>query len=538
MASLTNDGGGRFRVQFLGIDGKRHAIRLGVKPQRVAEEFRDNVAHLVACIGSPHLVADQVLLWAKGLPVKDYDKLAALELLPPREDVTADVMTLGTFLEEYFAALQVKPGTRTAYSHTQRCLLAHFGSARDIRSLSARDADGFHTFLAKHDFAAKGAGKTRILSAATVSRRILCARHMLNKAKRWGYIGENVFAGVKAGQQRNAARKFFVPLETIRDVMDACPDAQWRLIVALSRYGGMRCPSEHLGLKWTDVAWDKNTLTVHSPKTEHVDGGESRIIPLFPELRRELEAVWDQVPEAGPEWIITRYRQAKQNLRTEFLRIIRRAGKKPWPRLFQNLRASRETELMREYPIETVCAWIGNTPEVAVVHYLNDPDKDDHFRRAVGPVNPSQGKAAQNAAQTGAETDGKGREAVPAEAAKTHETHEETGVFVGSGMGAAGREQALKPREIKGFSQGGAQGGARGDDLRWLVGAWATLPEKIKADILTTARAAVPEKGRAEAVAATNKQLAQSILTQAQTLAGVAAPQTAAPEQPPVIAPA
>jgi hypothetical protein len=35
-------------------------------------------------------------------------------------------------------------------------------------------------------------------------------------------------------------------------VLEACPNAEWRLIFALSRFGGLRCPSEHLVLTWAD----------------------------------------------------------------------------------------------------------------------------------------------------------------------------------------------------------------------------------------------------------------------------------------------
>jgi len=55
------------------------------------------------------------------------------------------------------------------------------------------------------------------------------------------------------------------------------------LIVALSRYAGLRCPSEHLGLTWGDILWDKNRFVVRSPKTEHV-GKAQRVVPIFPEL--------------------------------------------------------------------------------------------------------------------------------------------------------------------------------------------------------------------------------------------------------------
>jgi hypothetical protein len=71
------------------------------------------------------------------------------------------------------------------------------------------------------------------------------------------------------------------------------------------------------------------------------------------------------------------------NLRTEFKRIIKRAGLEPWPRLFHNLRASRETELAERFPLHVVTAWLGNTTEVAQKHYLQTTD--EHFQRALEP---------------------------------------------------------------------------------------------------------------------------------------------------------
>jgi len=41
-------------------------------------------------------------------------------------------------------------------------------------------------------------------------------------------------------------------------------------------------------------------MVVRSPKTEHHEGGESRVVPIFPELRPYLEAVFDQA-EPGTE---------------------------------------------------------------------------------------------------------------------------------------------------------------------------------------------------------------------------------------------
>jgi hypothetical protein len=92
-----------------------------------------------------------------------------------------------------------------------------------------------------------------------------------------------------------------------------------------------------------------------------------------------------------------RYRQANANLRTQLCRIIRGAGLEPWPKLFQNLRASRETELVETYPVQVVTSWLGNTPSIAMRHYLMTTD--EHFEAAVKGTSAASGKAAQKAAQ-------------------------------------------------------------------------------------------------------------------------------------------
>jgi integrase len=56
-----------------------------------------------------------------------------------------------------------------------------------------------------------------------------------------------------------------------------------RYVLALARYGGLRCPSELVGLKWSEVNWERSRFTVHSPKTEG-QGKSKRTVPIFKEL--------------------------------------------------------------------------------------------------------------------------------------------------------------------------------------------------------------------------------------------------------------
>ena len=304
------------------------------------------------------------------------------------EGVGISDTTLGALLERTFAAMTSKPQTLVFYGHTRRCLETYFGTARTLRSIKAEDADGWKAWLTKN----------QQLSPATVSRRVKAARMLFRQAARWKLISENPFEGVRAGSQSNESRKVFVPQAVIERAIAEAPDAEWRSIIALSRYGGLRTPSEPFALKWGDVDWDRGTIRVTCPKLAHFDGKGVRVIPLFPELRAHLLDLFGQA-EPGTEYVISRHRLGSANLRTQFERILARAGITPWPRLFHNLRASRETELMREYDLATVCKWIGNSPEVAAKHYASSVDLNADFQRAAGLPHEAQQKAQQSAAE-------------------------------------------------------------------------------------------------------------------------------------------
>ena len=56
-------------------------------------------------------------------------------------------------------------------------------------------------------------------------------------------------------------------------------------------------------------------------------------------------------------------------------------GSPRWPKLFQNLRSTRETELADEFSMHVVCQWIGNSQPIAAKHYLQVTD--EHFEKAV-----------------------------------------------------------------------------------------------------------------------------------------------------------
>ena len=75
------------------------------------------------------------------------------------------------------------------------------------------------------------------------------------------------------------------------------------------------------------------------------------------------------------------------------MRIITKAGHESWPRLFQNLRASCETDWVDKYPAHAVAKWLGHSPKVATEHYLMS--REHHFKDVVGGGEGSHGGAGQ-----------------------------------------------------------------------------------------------------------------------------------------------
>ena len=83
------------------------------------------------------------------------------------------------------------------------------------------------------------------------------------------------------------------------------------------------------------------------------------------------------------------------------------AGLQRWPKLFQDLRRTRETELAVDFPMHVVCEWIGNSQPIAAKHYLQVTD--EHFSKAVR--NPVQQPAVLP--RTGPQADPTAQEKTP-----------------------------------------------------------------------------------------------------------------------------
>jgi hypothetical protein len=98
---------------------------------------------------------------------------------------------------------------------------------------------------------------------------------------------------------------------------------------------------------------------------------------MFPELKPLFQGAFDEAP-TGAVYCIDRYKGKWSNLGVHMARIVKRAKLEPWPKLFQNCRSTRETELfkMTGGNVKAVCSWIGNSPAVAMQHYAQVTEAD------------------------------------------------------------------------------------------------------------------------------------------------------------------
>jgi len=403
MASISKDAAGNIRIMFTGTDKKRRTLYLGTVNKKIAEAIKLRVETLIASTASRSPLDGETAAWVGNVGDELAEKLAAVGLIPTRES-----RKLRDFLDNYIAGRKndghTKKATLITIHRVADDLATVLGSNADLRGVSVENAEGFKQFY-----------QDKELAGATTYRRLKMAKMLFNHAVKLKLVNENPFADVKGKNSNPVERRYYITESDTLKLIDAA-NPTWRTIVALARFGGLRCPSELLLLKWENVDFVSGRMTVSSPKTEHLEGREYRVVPIFGRLRQHLEDA-HELAAPGEVYVVGTkqgdgYREAAQgdggwanaNLRTTFEKLIRRAGLQTWPRLFQNLRASCETDLMQNHPIHVVTAWIGNTPKIALGHYLQTLEAD--FEKAVRGVAgdaDSDALVTQKATQTGAD---------------------------------------------------------------------------------------------------------------------------------------
>ena len=299
MASITHDKKtGRRTIQFKDTDGSRKSIRLGKCDQKTAQAIRTQIEHLSAAKGNGTAIPLQTTEWLRTIDEALRGRIAATGLIDQRKSAN-----LGEYLANYIERrVDAKPRTVKKWNTTRRMLMDHLGADRDIRTVSAGNADSFKLYL----ISKKKKDGTKFYSPSTLHKHIEAAKLFFKAALRDGVTNGNPFDDVTASKRTNPDREHFISQADIQKCIDATPDKQWKLIIALSRFGGLRTPSEHVRLRWQDILWDQNRMIVHAPKTEHHEGMATRVVPIFPELRPYLDEAYFALGDEPSEFVVTK----------------------------------------------------------------------------------------------------------------------------------------------------------------------------------------------------------------------------------------
>lgn len=366
MANCYKDKAG-WRLVFTDHNRLRRTLRMGSMPRRDLEAIGRRVERLVDSRISGEPPDPETAHWLAKIGSKLRDKLVELNLCEPVEAKAK--VTLGAFLTAYIdGRAKVKPGTRVNMEAAADALTEFFGSDKPVDGITAGDAEDWSQWL-------RGPRK---LGENTSRRHSGRARQFFHLAVKKELVRVNPFADLKTRvQASDQSREHFCTREEAQAILEQCPNAEWRALIALSRFGGIRIPSESTVLRWEDIDWEKATIRITSPKTEHHAGHGARTIPLFPELRSALWELHEQLTEGEPaEFVFRRLRGKDSNMRTQLHRMMKRAGVPIFQKPFHNMRATRAIELSREWPAHVVEAWMGHTGAVARQHYLRVQPED------------------------------------------------------------------------------------------------------------------------------------------------------------------
>lgn len=398
---------GESRFQFTNKEGVRDSIYLGRMSKREAEHHATFLKKLVASHLSQSVAIDrQTAAYLEELPKRIKKSLIAKGLYQPTTEETKSLSLSVGELTEKFLDFHKEDKSNTYKNIKLACdkLLDRFGAAKKILDITPTEINHFEKYL------------YREFAEATASRLIKRFRQIMSWGIGQGFFKENIFRSMWVGKQENKGRLEYVPVEKLQLAMDACVGFELRLALFLARFAAFRTPSECNLWLWRYINFESKRVKVWDVKRKCI-----RIIPLFgPTALVNMYPIFAELLfEKGCESFLLDLKQKKIDLKeslrdweTHGLAIenllesngngyiaemssrfpkdkdfvfspefrkrksrgwqmekLMKKSKVTWQKDFQNLRASCESEWIRDYGIHSATEWTGNSIEVAQRHY-------------------------------------------------------------------------------------------------------------------------------------------------------------------------
>jgi integrase len=359
-------------------------VTFGPLSDREGKAAVRHIEELLDCLATGLPPNPKTKRWLDCLPDKVHDRISRYGLTPSRKE--SNTAWIDGFLVWCLHRKKASPTSLQVYEKAAGNLRTYF-RGRLIESISRRDVDAFREWLLTKANRRRPGG----LAPSTANKRLKTAKEWFELAKDRQWTDINPFDHLKnldAEAAGPADNQVFVPRSVIDRLLDDAPDTEWKLLLTLWRFAGLR-QLEPLALKWPDISWQAGRMTVTAPKQK--GRKRLRVIPIWPEVEPWLLAQSEEAPP-GTEWVIWR-RRYKYDTEPEkrstgsalYGRLenqLKRLGIPAWPRLTHNLRASGETELEQSGRFRQweIAYWWNHTKRVQEDHYLMVTD--DAYERA------------------------------------------------------------------------------------------------------------------------------------------------------------
>lgn len=366
----------------LRFDRKRRSINLGPVSRREASIARAHLDHLLEVRDKRIPVQPNTREWLDKIDADLHKRIADKGLAEHRFTATTrTVAGLCRHFREWKESKGAAPTSLVKYEQAFRILKHYFGGGCELANIPpAKMHDLLDWIKPKGEWNNGKFG--RPLADTTASRTRQTVKAIMQRAVDNRWVSRDDFADMFSRMPRqvrsNPARRHYVDAEVVQRVIDdGALNNEQRLIFALARWGGLRIPSELLQITWDDVDREADKIRIRSPKQKRHAGRHERWIPIWPEILPYLDIAWGQA-QPGQVHVIRQYRSSSTSAHSGmFRRACVRCGltesvdEKPWPKLWINMRSTRDTELLQrpEFTTSVVDYWMNHDRKISKAHY-------------------------------------------------------------------------------------------------------------------------------------------------------------------------
>lgn len=338
----------RFRV-----NAERYIVWIGKLTVRQQREYERHVQEIIDSFRVGASPEPESVRWFDTVPERIRDKFVAWGMLPAlqRRSITPEQRTVEGWTRLFIDELKTAWRTKNNYEQARTWLLKNIEGKRDVSSITIGDMKRWQASMST-------------LAMSTRNKHVKRVRTMFAGAVEDGILSSSpatILKQEKSVKRIDRTRQHFVDAATSRTVLSKLPGVTWKLIFALMRFQGLR-RHEVFAIEWSNVNLSSNELTIPA---ETKTGW--RAMPIFPEVLELLESIPKQ-SRSGKVIQWTKSEESVTELLKRHVEAILGEGN-CWPKVCQQLRSTRRTELDAEFEPFVVNEWLGHDSRTAELHY-------------------------------------------------------------------------------------------------------------------------------------------------------------------------